>query len=300
MESRLVNLQTEDDAPAGRRRYSLRELAELAHVSPRRVNGWVRAGLIRPAESGAGGDRFGFRNVRTARLLAKLARNGIGPAQLKRIFEQLQQRFPDANEAVSQLDLMAGLLVIRGDDSRLTAPNGQLLLDLLGEGDSAATVALRLQPGDRPAVADEAFERAVALEQSGDLEAAAQAYRESLLETGPEPAACFNLANVLADLGQTEAAAERYRQVVELDPEYAAAWNNLGLSLADIGDRDGAIEAWRRAVKLDERSADALFNLADALYEAGHATEARPHWEAYLRLDEDTEWSAYARYCLGR
>jgi tetratricopeptide (TPR) repeat protein len=60
---------------------------------------------------------------------------------------------------------------------------------------------------------------------------AARAYRESLLETGREAAACFNLANVLADLGHTEAAAERYRQVVELDPQYAAAWNNLGRSL---------------------------------------------------------------------
>jgi hypothetical protein len=47
---------------------------------------------------------------------------------IKRILDQFQRRCPDAHQAVSQLDLFAGLLVIRGDGSRLTAPDRQLLL----------------------------------------------------------------------------------------------------------------------------------------------------------------------------
>jgi tetratricopeptide (TPR) repeat protein len=298
MESKVADLPADDEVLGQCRRYSIRELAEIAHTSPRRFRSWIQAGLIQPSPSESTGDAFSFHQVRTAGLLAKLARNGIGTARLKRILDQLRRRFPDAQEALSQLDLFAGLLVIRDDDSRLTAPNGQLLLDLLSDGDSTQTVTLKLGAADPADCADDLFQSAVSLEQAGELQAAAQAYRECLLQTGPEVAACFNLANVLAELGHAEAAAERYRQVVELDPQYAAAWNNLGLALAELNDGDGALDAWERAVELDAASADAVFNLADALQEANRFDDARPNWEAYLRLDSDSEWSSYARFCL--
>ena len=143
---------------------------------------------------------------------------------------------------------------------------------MLDDGESSGTVALKLQAGNCPD-ADESFQRAVALEQSGDLTGAAEAYRDCLLESGPEPAACFNLANVLDELGETAAAAERYRQVVELDPHYAAAWNNLGRTLSELRKTVDAIAAWQRAVEIDPGSADALFNLADALHEQGRLNE---------------------------
>lgn len=298
MESELVDRPAGEEAGRGRGRYSLRDLAELAHTSPRRLRSWIRAGLIQPSLSEGTGDAFSFHQVRTAGLLAKLARNGVGTARLKRILDQLRKHFPNAQDALSQVDLVAGLLVLRDDDSRLTAPNGQLLLDLLCDENSAATIALNLAGGESDGDADGLFERAVSLEHAGDLAEAARAYRECLLESGPEVAACFNLANVLAELGHAEAAAERYRQVVELDPQYAAAWNNLGLALAELNDRDGALDAWKRAVELDAASADAVFNLADALQEANRFDDARPNWEVYLRLDSDSEWSSYARFCL--
>jgi tetratricopeptide (TPR) repeat protein len=299
MESGIADLPAQDAASSGRRRFSLRELAQLAHTSPRKISSWVNAGLLNPAESGRDGECFTFQQVRTAALLARLSRNGVGTAQLKRILCHLRRRFPDAQQAVSQLGLFAGLLIIRDDESRLTAPNGQLLLDILADGESSGTVALKLQAGDGPD-ADEFFQRAVALEQSGDLTGAAEAYRDCLLETGPEPAACFNLANVLDELGETAAAAERYRQVVELDPHYAAAWNNLGRTLSELRKTDEAIAAWQRAVEIDPGSADALFNLADALHEQGRLDEACPYWQAYVCLDGESDWSAYASFCLDR
>jgi tetratricopeptide (TPR) repeat protein len=306
MESSLVDSPIEDEASGTRGRYSRRELAELSRTSPRRINAWIRAGLL---AGGDPGEAFGFHQVRTASLLAKLTRNGIGTARLKRIIEQLGRRFPNPQEAISQLELFAGLLVIR-DDDRLTAPDGQLLLDLLLDRNATPTIALRLQAESADECAngtERMFERAVALEQAGDLDGAARAYRECLLQSGPDAVTCFNLANVLEELGQTEAACERYCQVVELDPQYASAWNNLGLGLAKLGQPDDAIEAWRRAVEIDPDCADAVFNLADALQQAKCWAEARPCWEAYLRLvgdsgrsgrDSEDEWMAYARFCL--
>jgi tetratricopeptide (TPR) repeat protein len=303
MESSLVDRPIEDEAAGTRGRYSRRELAELSHTSSRRINAWIRAGLLAAAENDGASESFGFHQVRTANLLAKLTKNGIGTARLKRIVEQLGRRFPNPQEAVSQLELFAGLLIIR-DDDRLTAPDGQLLLDLLLDGNTTPTIALRLQAADSDEVAGALFEQAVSLEQAGDLDGAARAYRECLLQSGPDAVTCFNLANVLDELGQTEAACERYRQVVELDPQYASAWNNLGLGLAQLAQHDEALEAWRRAVEVDPDSADAVFNLADALQQAKCFDEARPCWEAYLRLDGgddrngDDEWTSYARFCL--
>jgi tetratricopeptide (TPR) repeat protein len=74
------------------------------------------------------------------------------------------------------------------------------------------------EPGDQVQVHIFAvFEKAVELEQPGDLEEAARTYRGCLFQSGPEFGACFNLANVLSDLGQTEAAVELYRQAVEIE-----------------------------------------------------------------------------------
>jgi tetratricopeptide (TPR) repeat protein len=301
MESEFRSRPRADELGEGtRRRYTLRQVAEIANIPPRRLRAWIRAGLIQPIDSD-GSDVFTFHEVRTASLLMKLARNGVGTARLRGILGQLRSRYANGREIFAQLDLFAGLLVIRDDDSRLAAPNGQLLLDLVPESDSTATVALRLDGADAAddaQGADDLFEQAVRLEQAGDPDGAARAYRQCLLQFGPELTTCFNLANVLSALGHTEAAVERYRQTVEIDPHYVAAWNNLGLGLAELGNADEAFQAWKRAVDIDPNSADALFNLADALQEASRFDEARPLWQAYLQLDGESEWSSYARFCL--
>jgi tetratricopeptide (TPR) repeat protein len=287
-----------DDAAEGgvHTRHSLHELAEIANVTPQRIRSWVRAGLIQPVE---GTDDFGFHEVRLATVLTKLAENGIGTARLRAVQSQLKRRFPDLDEALSQLDLFAGLLVIRDEESRPTSPNGQRLLELLPQARTMSQPTVPLRPFDGPA-SDDLFGKAVALEQSGDLEGATQAYYECLLQEGPEPVACFNLANVLSASGHTEAAVERYRQAVELNPDYAVAWNNLGLVLAELGESEDALQAWQRAVDADPDLADGLFNLADAFQQAMRFDEARPLWTAYLRHDSQGEWHDYACVCLGR
>jgi tetratricopeptide (TPR) repeat protein len=276
----------------------LRQLADIANVSPRRIRSWVRAGLLSTVGADHPADAFTFHDMRAACLLVKLSQNGVGTARLKTVLAQLRRRYPDAHEALSQLDLFAGLLVIRDDASRLTSPNGQLLMDLEDDGEdseSLSTVAVRLNRFD----ADSAFESAASLEHSGNLQGALAAYRAYLTQFGPEAAACFNLANVLTALGKTEAAVERYRQAVEIDPDFAVAWNNLGLALASLGELEEATDAWRRAIDSDATLADAVYNLADSLQQANKFVEARKFWAAYLQLDSNSQWAAYARECLG-
>jgi tetratricopeptide (TPR) repeat protein len=263
-------------------------------VPPRRIRAWLKAGLIQPIEDAGFSETFSFLDARITGLLAKLSNAGVGTARLKRILNQLRRRYPDAQQILSQLDMFAGLVAIRDGASRLTAPDGQMLMDLAGEGDDRSSVALKLGPTD----ADAAFDQAALLEQQGDLAGAARAYRAFLAEFGPEAVACFNLGNVLSGLGKDEAAAERYRQAVEIDSQYASAWNNLGIVLAGLGETIEALDAWRRAVNIDPHLTDAIFNLADGLQQAKRNAEAREMWKAYLEQEQDSEWADYARACL--
>jgi tetratricopeptide (TPR) repeat protein len=275
--------------------YTLLQLAEMANVTRQRAAAWVRAGLIRPLDDRKG--TFGFSEIRLATVLAKFAAQGIKTARLREVHDQLRRRFPDFDEVLFQLDLFAGLLIVRDHESRPTSPDGQRLLELSAEATQApeSTIALRLSDSQQT---DDLFEQAVSLEQAGDLGGAVKAYHECLLQDGPDSVTCFNLANVLAACGRTEAAIERYRQAVELRPTYAAAWNNLGSELAQIGETHEAIRAWHRAVEAEPTLADALFNLADALHQAARFDEAKPLWTAFLQRDAEGEWRDYAYACL--
>jgi tetratricopeptide (TPR) repeat protein len=293
MESDLFGQRSCVDSDEPSLRYSLQQLAEIANVPPRRIRAWLKAGLIQPAAKEDLAEAFSFLDARIAGLLARLSDAGVGTAKLKRILNQLRRRYPDAGQILSQLDMFAGLVALRDGASRLTAPDGQLLMDLAEKGDDLS-VALKMGPND----ADAAFDRAAGLEQQGDLAGAARAYRAFLTEFGPEAVACFNLANVLSGLGQNEAAAERYRQAVEIDPQYASAWNNLGIALAGLGEANEALDSWQQAVRIDPQLTDAIFNLADGLQQAKRKAEAREMWKAYLEQDQDSEWADYARACL--
>jgi tetratricopeptide (TPR) repeat protein len=294
MESQVKSRPTKRNVAPDRAGYTLVELAEMASVTRQRAAAWVRAGLLKPIDGTA---TFGFSEIRLATVLSKFAAQGIKTGRLRLVHDQLRRRFPDFDEVLFQLELFAGLLIVRDQESRPTSPDGQRLLELLPDRTSVtgSTVALRLSDSQS---ATDLFEQAVSLEEAGDLDGAAIAYHKCLLQDGPDATTCFNLANVLSASGRTEAAVERYRQAVELNPSYAAAWNNLGLALAEIGETNEAIRAWQRAVETGPSLSDALFNLADALQHAGRFEEARPVWSTFLQTDADGEWRDYAYSCL--
>jgi tetratricopeptide (TPR) repeat protein len=90
--------------------------------------------------------------------------------------------------------------------------------------------ALLAAAGQAPAGQD-AYARAVALQEAGDREGAAAAYRE-LLETHPSHvAARSNLGVVLAQLGRYEEAIESYRAALKVDPSQQKVRLNLGIAL---------------------------------------------------------------------
>jgi tetratricopeptide (TPR) repeat protein len=264
------------------RLYTTAQLSRMLSVSGASLRAWVRSGLIRPERVVHRLCYFAFRQVASARMLRELMRGGATTADIRRSLEQLAPFLRDTDEPLKQLALLEGTrgIVAELDGGQLVAPGGQLYFDF-SRGKTQAPVVIAREPST---VADW-FDRALAHEDAGRFDAAADCYRQALLLDGPEPELCFNLGNVLYALGRKAPAAERFRQAIELERDYIEAWNNLANTLGDLGEREEAIAAYRRALTIEPGYADAHYNLADTLAQMGRMAEARRHWQTYLELD---------------
>jgi len=110
---------------------------------------------------------------------------------------------------------------------------------------------LVIQPGGDPGEPEDTIRYAVALEERGRLEEAAEVYRR-LLVTSPDSALVWvNLGNVEMARGLEPEAKAAYRNSLELDPDQPDALNNLAwLLLESQGDLTQAYELASRAVSL--------------------------------------------------
>jgi tetratricopeptide (TPR) repeat protein len=107
-----------------------------------------------------------------------------------------------------------------------------------------------LAAGGQAAAGGNAYARAVALQQAGDREGAAAAYRELLKAQPSHVAARSNLGVVLAQLGRYEEAIEAYRAALAVDPKQQKVRLNLGIALykaARYGDAVTELAAVRSA-----------------------------------------------------
>ncbi|MDY0006559.1 MAG: PA2778 family cysteine peptidase [Spongiibacteraceae bacterium] len=96
---------------------------------------------------------------------------------------------------------------------------------------------LTLPPDRLPASAEPlAYLRAASdLEQTGQLAAAAQAYRAALTRWPDQPAARLGLGNVAWARGDRRGALTHFRALVRDFPAIAAGWNNLAVGLEAVG-----------------------------------------------------------------
>ena len=286
--------------PTGRfqRHFTLLELSQMLGVSPERLNVWLRAGLIEPAEMSDGICYFDFRQVAGAKSLCELVRSGISTARLRHSLGRLRKWLGNIDDPLSQLTTLehSRQLVVRLENGQLAEPGGQLLLAFRSESQDAAPASLPW--AEELKSAGEWFELGCRAEDREDYQQAVHAFRQALLAGGPSAEICFNLANVLCSLGEYARASERYRQVLELDPSFWEAWNNLGTVLTYDGENEEAVSAYRQALQLHPGYADAHYNLADTLDDLGCADEAAEHWREYLELEPRGAGADHARQRL--
>ena len=169
----------------------------------------------------------------------------------------------------------------------------------------------------------------IALESTGKLEKAIQAYSKCL-ELDPNFAeALNNRAVVHGTLNQLDLAIQDLKKAVEISPSDPFAWTNLGLAVHESGkfqdaiqhynqaaglessdpevffqrgnsylalkDHPLAIADFNRAIALDPQFSQALLNKAIALYRIGETDSARQTLAEAERHDDDMSVAALAQ-----
>ncbi|WP_158553278.1 MULTISPECIES: tetratricopeptide repeat protein [Mesorhizobium] len=116
----------------------------------------------------------------------------------------------------------------------------------------------------------------LALQQAGNADGAAEAYRESLALDPSSFRICNNLANIYFKLNRYEEAIALYRQAISHQPDYALAYKNLGSILTRMHRYDEAEAALKHALTLDNSFIEAKDMLAEVLIKFERYDEAFP------------------------
>jgi tetratricopeptide (TPR) repeat protein len=159
--------------------------------------------------------------------------------------------------------------------------NHQLALELEQHGRPAESVryhtaALALRP-DRPVFY---MDRARALLEAREPDAALADYRQCVALAPQRAWAHLNLGNALLGKGQPEEAIAEYREAIRLKPDIAGAHLDLGAALSHKGRMDEAIAELREAIRLKPDFPMAHNNVGTIFCDVKHDY---PTAEAYFR-----------------
>ncbi len=257
--------------------YSTEQIAALSKLPSNMIHELAQFGLLDER-----GVRFGFRDLASARQIAKLLADGVRLSEIIRSVSQVRKWLPEVG--------LANVRLHPGPDHSLeveqpggrTDKHGQFVLAVAGSRHDA----------------DELFEQAQSAEEAGDIAQAERLYR-ILMKTDPTDAAApFNLGNMLRAAGRNVEAEAALRAATRADPTFAEAWYNLSDLLDEQGRSEAAVECLRTALKVAPDYADATFNLALLLQQQNQYAEAADYWRRYIASDRQSEWAARARRSL--
>jgi tetratricopeptide (TPR) repeat protein len=257
--------------------YSAEQLATLSKMSIDKVRELSQLSLLDERDG-----RFGFRDLASARQIAKLLNDGVRLSEIIRAVSEIRKWLPDAGIAGIRLHAGARSDVQVEQLGGRTDKHGQFVLAV----DNAR---------DDP---DDLFDRAHAAEQAGDIAEAERFYRLLMKSEPTDASAPFNLGNMLRAASRIVEAEAALRAATRANPEFAEAWYNLADLLDDQGRSEAAVECLRKALLVAPDYLDAMFNLALLLQRKGSYVEAADYWRRYLVSDRASEWAARARRSL--
>ena len=257
--------------------YSVDQLAALSGLSGEKIQELAQLSLL---DERAG--RFGFRDLASARQIAKLLADGVQLSEIIRSVNEIRKWLPDTG--LGSMRLRPGpshSLEVEQAGGR-TDRRGQFML---------AVADCRHNP-------DDLFASAQAAEQAGDVAEAERLYR-ILMKTDPTDAsAAFNLGNMLRACGRNVEAEAALQAATGIDPAFAEAWYNLSDLLDDQGRSEAAIECLRKSLQAAPDYVDAMFNLALLLQRKNEYVEAAIYWRRFLAIESRSEWATRARRSL--
>ena len=257
--------------------YSPDQLAALSKMSRDMIRELAQLGLLDQRNG-----RFGFRDLASARQIAKLLNDGVRLSEIIRAVSEIRKWLPDVG--LAKVRLHPGVLrdVQVEQHGGRTDKYGQFVLGVE-------------EARDDP---DELFERAQSAELIGDIVEAERLYRLLMKSDPTDASAPFNLGNMLRAAARTVEAEAALRAATRANPAFAEAWYNLADLLDDQGRSEAAVECLRKALVVAPDYIDAMFNLALLLQRKGAYAEAADYWRRYLTCDRASEWAARARRSL--
>ena len=257
--------------------YSADQLAALSKLSSDMIPKLAQLGLLDER-----GGCFGFRDLASARQIAKLLADGVRLSEIARAVSEIRKWFPDVG--LANVRLHAGphySLEVEQPGGR-TDQHGQFVLAVDQSQNNT----------------EDLFEQAQSAEVAGDIAEAERLYRVLMKGDPTDASAPFNLGNLLRGCARNVEAEAALRAATRVDPTFADAWYNLSDLLDEQGRVDAAAECLRAALRVAPDYADAMFNLALLLQRTNQYAEAADYWRRYLASDCQSEWAARARRSL--
>jgi tetratricopeptide (TPR) repeat protein len=257
--------------------YPVDQIAALSHLSGDMIRELTQFGLLDERDG-----RFGFRDLASARQIAKLLADGVRLSEIIHAVSQIRKWLPDVGLASVRLHAGSHCSVEVEQPGGRTDQNGQFVLAVDRSQNNA----------------DDLFEQAQSAEEAGDIAEAERLYRILMKSDPTDASAPFNLGNLLRADGRNVEAEAALRAATRVDPTFADAWYNLGDLLDEEGRSEAATECLRTALRVAPDYADAMFNLALLLQQKNQYAEAADYWRRYLASDCQSEWAARARRSL--
>jgi tetratricopeptide (TPR) repeat protein len=259
------------------RTYTAEQIASLSGLPARVIEQLSLFGVLDPRDG-----RYRFRDLAAARQVAELFDAGVRLSAITRSLHEIGKWLPDAGLSKLRLFPAAGDAILVEHLKGRTDRKGQFVLPIAA-------------PEESP---DMLFEQAQAAEAAQDVETAERLYRRVMRIDPDDPAAAFNLGNLLRAGGRKIDAESAYRAAAKADPTFVEAWYNLADLLDDQGRAEDAIASLRRGLDADPAHTDSLFNMALLLQRLDRLQEAAGYWRRYLALDSSSEWASRAKRAL--
>ncbi len=133
----------------------------------------------------------------------------------------------------------------------------------------------------------EIMQGAVALHQSGQLDAAEKQYKKLLKVVPSNTAILSNLGTIAIQNGDSDAALKLFTRSLLINPNQSNTLYNCGIALKDLKKLDDALVSFDLAIALVPDYVDAYFNRSVTLYELNHLDDALVSFDEVIALKPD-------------
>ena len=272
--------------------YSVRDIERVLRLSRSTIRGLIDVGFVTPTRGPRREYRFSFQDLIVLRAARALIQAKVSRRRIRRSLEDLRKHLPQTMP-LSGLSICAvgDRVVVRDGNSQYQVDSGQYVLglDVTVEDGVLRVVEKEFGPhngeaAEPPRSAEDWFDDALDFEESGDRDAAIEAYQQTVELDVQNVAAWINWGRLLHDRGDKRDAEAVYRRAVEQCGADAVLMFNLGVLLEDLGRTQAALEAYQAAVGEDPGLADGHYNLARLYESLGKPQHAIRHLGQYRRL----------------